>query len=327
MLKQAKKVHREFQSDKHVLKFLKVIMHPRLMTQPLGLAMAQKFHQTGDRGDHEKITYEVSDVKALEYPCAVWSRSWPSEDGMTLVEKIEPFIALFFEAKEFIDLVHGKKVGSMLKTIQDAMAGCRINIIIHRLQQYIEKQERLDHKKAMANTSHAGFFSGDKTRKFLSRLLVERSDIDVFDVSSTEEASNHICAFTKAIAVRHKEMQNAGAKHLAGKAKSRTGSKALEMLLVTHPLPKPEMKCPLYALCALPSVGPRASHALIQQYQSFRGLYEMLSDNSTPESIKQRRLENMLCPGGESRRIGPKASKQIMDLLMLDDPMTPVYPE
>ena len=78
MLKQAKKVHREFQSDKHVLKFLKVIMHPRLMTQPLGLAMAQKFHQTGDRGDHEKITYEVSDVKALEYPCAVWSRSWPS---------------------------------------------------------------------------------------------------------------------------------------------------------------------------------------------------------------------------------------------------------
>lgn len=327
MLKQAKKIHREFQSDKYVLTFLKVIMHPRLMTQPLGLAMAQKFQSSGDKGDHEKITYEVSDVHAIEYPCAVWSRRWPSEDGLTFVEKIEPFIALCFEAKEFIDLVHEKKVGSMLKTIQDAMAGCRINIIIHRLQQYIEKQERVDHRKAMSAATQSECFSGNRTRKFLSRLLIERSDIDVFDVSSTEEASNHICAFTKAIAVRHKEMENAGAKYLAGKSKSRTGSKALETLLVTHPLPKPEMKYPLYALCALPSVGPRASHALIQQYQSLRGLYEMLSDSSTPESLKQRRLENMLCTGGESRRIGPKASKQLMDLLMLEDPMAPVYPE
>jgi NAD-dependent DNA ligase len=151
----------------------------------------------------------------------------------------------------------------------------------------------------------------------LASILVEMPEVELFDVNSVDEAANHVVAMTKAISMRLIE-EGAAAKYLAGKSKRRSASVALNELLAVEPLQRPELLCPIQALCALPSVGPRSAHALAHNFSSLKGLIEMLEDKSTSLGEKKVMLGNIFSTNG--RRVGPKAAQQIVDVFLSEDP-------
>lgn len=324
--KQHKLLLKQFDSQRHVLKFLRVVLDPRIVTQPLGLAFAQAFQNTLEKVEYERIRYEVAPVvDLLDLPAVSWIRMVPvGDDGSDLKPVEEPYVLLCFEAKHFVALIKQKKIEDILNHFKDERR--TVYVIVHRLKQYMEQEERLDLARAMKNkVSKVGFSSRQIDSYVAARLLIERSKVEFFDACSAEEASNHVCALTRAIAMRHKEAEGGMAKLISGKTKSRTKSSAAENVLVSDPFENPKMRCTMSALCALPSIQPRAAHALTKQYKSIVEIFKMIEDDSSERQQKETVVSNMLVTGQNRRRVGPKAAKQLFELLTSTNPDKLVY--
>eukprot|EP00889_Picochlorum_renovo_P004458 jgi/Picre1/31488/NNA_006840.t1 len=318
-LQEVKKLQRQVLSEKYVLKFIQVVMTPELMSQPLGLAIGQAFQKTAEKAEHERISYKVASIEQYgNHPMLAWNRIEPDSDNGGMLESEEPFAMICLEGKDMIEKIGNGWMDAMLNGVPQ---GHRVHILVHRLEQSMRQREAEDHREAMSQNSlsQAPRFIASSVENYMTSLLVERADVDVFDASSLEEASNHVLAITRAIAMRHIDV-GSGAKYLQGKSKRRNGSTNLETLLVSRPLARDDMLYPIRALCALPSIGPVSAHALVEEYTSFKGIFEMLDDPRTTRIQKEKELENMV--GSNGRRVGPKAAKQIVNLFSSEDPNT-----
>lgn len=314
-----RKLQRQVQSERYVLKFIQVVMGPEVMGQPLGLGIGQAFQSTNNKAEHEKIVYHVRQNNIYGYPLIRWTRMTPSAEGTDSFSfENEPFTMICIEGNAMVEWIETGEFQNMLDRIgQD---GHKISIIVHRLQHTISQREIHDHREAMSQSSgvaQAPGFCSERVRQYLASILVEMPEVELFDVNSVDEAANHVVAMTKAISMRLIE-EGAAAKYLAGKSKRRSASVALNELLAVEPLQRPELLCPIQALCALPSVGPRSAHALAHKFSSLKGLIEMLEDKSTSLGEKKVMLGNIFSTNG--RRVGPKAAQQIVDVFLSEDP-------
>lgn len=316
---EVKKLQRQLMSERYVLKFIQIVMTPELMSQPLGLAIGQAFQKTAEKAEHERISYKVAGMEQYgKYPMLAWNRVEPDSENGCMLESEEPFVMLCLEGKDMIEKIGNGWMDAMLNGVPE---GHRVHILVHRMEQSMRQKEAEDHREAMSQNSLSQVprFVVSSVENYMTSLLVERADVDVFDASSLEEASNHVLAITRAIAMRHVDV-GSGARYLQGKSKRRNGSTNLDSLLVSRPVARDEMVYPIRALCALPSVGPISAHALVEEYTSLKGIFEMLDDPRMTCAQKERDLENMV--GSNGRRVGPKAAKQIVNLLSSEDPNT-----
>lgn len=317
-----KKLQRQLGSEKYVLKFIQVVMSPELMSQPLGLAIAQAFQSTTEKAEHERISYRVASMDHPYGSCPMlgWNRVEPSTENGDMLESEEPFTMICLEGKAMIEQIEN---GGMDAMLNGATEGHTVYILVHRLEQSMRQREAEDHREAMSQTSASQTpgFVASRVEEYMTSLLVERADVDVFDASSLEEAANHVLAITRAIAMRHIDV-GSGAKYVAGKSKRRNASASLETLLVSRPLANDDMLYPIRALCALPSVGPGSAHALMEEYTSLKGILEMLDDPRTTLLEKKKYIENIVSANG--KRVGPKAAKQIVNLFSSEDANAPL---
>lgn len=324
-----KKLMRQYESDRHVLKFLNVVLDPQIMTKPLGVALAQAFQNTHDKQEHEMINYKVASIHELGLPLVVWHRNVPQEDGNTEIEE-EPFLVLCFEGKELADLILKDEINQLFRKLDGPMQEYRIHIVIHRLDTYLRQQERLDHKKSMSNTVNGepmNKFSAIKVDRYLSKILIHRPDIEIFDVDSTEEACNHICALTRAVSMRYQESEGLGARYLAGRSRGRGGDISMTKVLTSHPLPDPEMRHTLAALCAIPSLGPSIAHAIVSKYKNLAGLYEMITNPLLADITKEKNLSEIRSTGGARKPVGPRVAKRIIELFTAENPLQLIHEE
>ena len=104
-----RKIQKEFESERHVLKFLKVLLSPALMGGAVGLGIAQAFQQTAAKAEHEHIAYEVSASGTFSsYPLVQWKRIVPSvENPGDFEEVMEPFVMVCLEAEALVELLVG----------------------------------------------------------------------------------------------------------------------------------------------------------------------------------------------------------------------------
>ena len=221
-----RKMQKEFESEKHVLKFIKVLLSPALMGGAVGLGIGQAFQQTTSMADHERISYEVSASSASSsHPLVRWKRMIPSSESMGEFEEVmEPFAMLCLEPDALVELLLGASGQGMDAVLDNLCADHRLNgtgfaepmkiyVLVHRLEQHISKREAREHREAVSGTmSPRTRFRGDVVRQALSDLVICRPEVEIFDVGSVEEASSHVSSITKAIALRGCESQGCASK-------------------------------------------------------------------------------------------------------------------
>lgn len=329
-----RKIQKEFDSEKHVLKFIKVLLSPALMCGAVGLGIGQAFQQTADKADHEHIGYEVStSSSSSSHPLIRWKRMVPSVGSLGEFEEVmEPFAMLCLDADALVELLLGTS-GQGMDAVLDGLREdhrlhatgsqdtLKIYVLVHRLEQHIAKREAREHREAVSGTaSPRSRFQGDDVRQVLSDLIICHPYVEVFDAGSVEEASSHVSSITKAIALRGCESQGCASKskYIAGKSRKQQGAGgALSSVLLKDPLPEHAI-CAVRALTAIPSVTPQIAHTLVKEYGSLRGVYEFLDDRESDLATKKRLLENLRTFGGQ--RVGPVAARKLVDFLLADDP-------
>ena len=337
-----KKIKKQFESEKHVLKFIKVILSPEMMGGAVGLAIAQAFQQTACLAEHERISYEVSTIvfpttsTPSSHPLIRWNRLVPSEENQgEFVETTEPFAMLCLDGSALEDVISDiSKLDTVLDDIEGLLSDSRTNqqqpiqqsikiyVLTHRMEQRITKRQQQDHREAVLRGGRAAF-DGEDVRQALSDLIICRPHVELYDVSSVEEASNHVVSITKAVALRNCASQGCSSKSkfIAGKSKKQHGpGTAMNSLLLKDPLPEHALYA-VRALTAIPSVTPQVSHALVKTYGSIRGIYEFLEDRGEMET-KRKVLEELRTSGGQ--RVGPVAARKLVDFFLENDPDTTI---
>lgn len=314
-----KQIRRQFETEKYILKFIEAVMSPDVMMEPLGLGIGQAFQQTAEKAEHERISYRVDRHSEHPYPFITWNRKIPSNENVDCFDiEVQPYMMVCIDGKKLVEWIQDGKVEEMIHALSQRFTSgerFRISILVYRLDQTLREKESKDHKESMSH-GRSPEFCAEKIRQYLMDLSVQMPHIEIFDAHSIEEASSHVLSVTKAIASRHIDVGSAG-KYIAGKAKGRTASSALNSLLAKEPLEK-EMIYPLKALMALQSVVPAVAHKIVKEFSSFSGLYDFLEDPATTQQQKIGLLENMISSNG--RRVGPKAAKQIVDAFLSEDP-------
>jgi len=334
-----KKVRRQFESEKYALKFVKVLLSPALMGGSIGLGIAQAFQQTASLAEHERISYEVStaiapsSVSLSSQPLIRWNRLVPSEARLgEFDETAEPFAMLCFDGAALVGLIDGDTLdGSKLYGILDGIEGLgdgdgptKIYVLAYRLEQHLTKLQQQGHREALLRGGTPAL-NVENVRQALSDLVICRTNVELLDASSVDEASGHVVSVTKAIALRHCESQGCSSKSkfIAGKSKKqhRSGS-TLNELLVKDPLPEHTMYA-VRALIAIPSVTPQISHTLVKKYGSLRGIYEFLEDRGGSTAgeaaeAKKKVLEELRTFGGQ--RVGPVAAESLVEFFLAEDP-------
>ena len=333
-----KKIKKQFESEKHVLKFIKVILSPEMMGGAVGLAIAQAFQQTACLAEHERISYEVSTIAfptistPSSHPLIRWNRLVPSEENLgEFVETAEPFAMLCLDGSALEDVISDiSKLDTVLDDIEGLLSNSRVNqqqpiqqsikiyVLTHRMEQRITKRQQQDHREAVLRGART-VFDGEDVRQAFSDLIICRPHVELYDVSSVEEASNHVVSITKAVALRNCASQGCSSKSkfIAGKSKKQHGpGTAMNSLLLKDPLPEHALYA-VRALTAIPSVTPQVSHALVKAYGSIRGIYEFLEDRGELET-KRKVLEELRTSGGQ--RVGPVAARKLVDFFLENDP-------
>lgn len=315
-----RQIQKQFESEKHVLRFIEAIMSPDVMMEPIGLGIGQAFQQTGEKAEHEQISYRVDRHCEYPYPYITWNRKIPSKENVDCFDtEQQPYIMVCVGGRKMVEWIEGGEVEGMVEALSQRFQNepqFRVSILVLRLDPEIREKEMKDHKNAMSQGSNPTFCA-ENIRQYLMDLSVCMPHVEIFDAHSIEEASSHVMSVTKAIALRHIDMGSAG-KYIAGKSKGRTASAALNQLLAKEPLAREEMIYPLKALMALSSVAPAVAHKIVKEFGSFSGLYDFLEEPSSSRQEKIHVLENMISSNG--RRVGPKAAKQIVDAFLSDDP-------
>ncbi len=315
-----KHIQKQFESEKHVLKFIEAVMSPDVMMQPLGLGIGQAFQQTAEKAEHERISYRVDRHGEYPYPYITWNRKIPSKENAECFDtEQQPYVMVCVEGGMLVEWIENGQVEGMVDSLSEHFTDVsqfRLSILVYRLDPAIREKELKDHKDAMSRGRDPEFCAED-IRQSLMDLSICRPHVEIFDAHSVEEAASHVLSVTKAISIRHLDMGYAG-KYIAGKARGRTASSALNQLLTKEPLRREEMIYPLKALMALSAVVPAAAHALVNKFTNFSGLYEFLEEPSRSREEKMHFLGNMISSNG--RRVGPKAAKQIVEAFLSDDP-------
>jgi hypothetical protein len=186
----------------------------------------------------------------------------------------------------------------------------------------LTKKEREDFSRSMgavggANQQGGAAFNRRVIDDFISKLAVEAPQVGFRDVASAEEGAGHVCSLTRSIARRLLE-KNDASKYLmsSGSGSNKKSSQAASSLLASYPVEDPGVRAFLHALCAMPSVGPQIAHAVAVKYGSLGNLMEMLFDPGRSYSDKIRELEYLPRTGsGRVTKVGPKAAKQLMEIL------------
>lgn len=348
----ARKQAREYNSAAHVLRYLTVLVDPELMTNPLGLKIIEAFQRIRQKSDDEKthIKYRVAPTGLPGFPAIKWLRKIPREYSadaplssigeqgggggaeLQFIEKEEEHVMFCFEPEHFIARVEADELRSMFALLSEACPGHRPHILVHRLEPYLIKKEREDYKrslKASGPGGAGGSSTGFRRRvidDFLARLLVECPQVGFRDVSLAEEGAHHVCCLTRAIAQQWTIGNSETATFLTSRAASKQAKGPLDSLLAIHPVNNAATETVIRALCALPCVGPQIAHAVATRYGSYGALMEMCFDPNTSTAQKIKDLENMQRTGRErTTRVGPKAAKQILEILTTDNPDGAVY--
>ena len=347
-----RKLTRQYNSDKHILKFFTAILDPDLICTDLGIKIAESFRSTQTTGaEHEHIQFQVRPTNFPNpnkaYAVAKWVRQVPREneehgDGteFELIEREEPHVLLCFEAPKFTQEVIRDQFRSVLNTIETHCSGHRPHIVVLRLDQYLTKREREDFTAATAHPpghprrgvpppTPRPAFDRRVVDDFITKLAIEHPRISFRDVSSLDEGANHVVCFTKAIAKSVVEKCDAS-KYLTGQAKSnkKSTNSNTAAVLAAHPVNTEQERLLLSVLCVLPSVGPQIAQAIAMKYHSLGGLMHFLSDSATSTAQKQAELENIprasaaraAARGERAMRVGPKAARQVMDVLLGQNP-------
>lgn len=322
-----------------------------MMGCPLGPKILLAFQETqAQQAEHEHIQYKVASTGLSGVRAIKWVRKVPSGASQSqqmpalvpesqefigveaeLVDEEEPHVLLCFEAEEFVTAVQRDGLSSIFSTLQRSCPGHRPHLLVHRLDHYLSKREREDYARTMGTAgANAQAFNRRIIDNFISKMAIEAPQVGFRDVSTPEEGAGHVCSITRAIAKRHTEKSDA-AKYLLGNARSTNkGNAALASLLVAHPINNPEVKTFLSTLCALPTVGPQVAHAVATQYGSLGNLMEMIFDPMRSMTEKLREIEFLQRPGngtgsGRVTKVGPKAAKQLIDLLTAENPDSLVH--
>jgi hypothetical protein len=343
----ARKHASQYNSDRHVLRYMTAILDPELMGSPVGLKIAEAFqHTQAQQAEHERIQYKVaSTCLGGGYRAMKWLRKVPttnihndgseqhmgsqSQQQQTLVDQEEPHILICFEAEEFIAAVQRDSLTSLFTALQRQCPGHRPHVVVHRLDFWLTKKEREDFTRTMGaggnSLQHA--FNRRDIDNFISKMSVEAPQVGFRDVASAEEGASHVCSLTRAIARRLLD-KNDASKYLSstGQGNNKKSSQNTASLLASYPVEDPGVRAFLHALCAMPSIGPQIGHALAVKYGSLGNLMEMVFDPRKSYQGKIRELEVIPRTGsGRVTKVGPKAAKQLMDILTGDNPDAPVH--
>ena len=348
----ARKQANQYNSDKHVLRYVTVIVDPETMSCQLGPKILLAFQETqAQQAEHEHIQFRVASTGLTGLHAIKWVRKVPSQRAFQsqdipafgaesqefanfeaeLVDEDEPHVLLCFEAEEFAAAIQRDRLASIFATLQRHCPGHRPHLLVHRLDHYLSKKEQQDFKRTMGQAGSATqSFNRRIIDDFISKLAIEAPRVSFRDVATPEEGAGHVCSLTRAIAKTVIEKSDAS-KYLAGQARNKKLTANLASLLVAHPINSPGVKAFLSALCALPSVGPQAAHAIATKYGSLGNLMEMLYDPMRSTTEKIREVEFLMKPGngagGRVTKVGSKAAKQLMELLMGEDPDSLVHEE
>jgi len=335
------------------------ILDPELMGSPVGLKIAEAFQQTqAQQAEHERIQYKVaSTCLGGGYRAIKWLRKVPTatvvqgshsqhdpydtiNDGsepqmgsqfqhQTLVDQEEPHILICFEAEEFVAAVQRDSLTSLFTTLQHHCPGHRPHVLVHRLDFFLTKKEREDFSRTMGNGGNSlqQAFNRRDIDDFISKMSVEAPQVGFRDVASAEEGAGHVCSLTRAIARRLLD-KNDASKYLlsTGQGNNKKSSQNTASLLASYPVEDPGVRAFLHALCAMPSVGPQIGHAVAVKYGSLGNLMAMMFDPGKSYQDKIRELEFLPRTGsGRVTKVGPKAAKQLMEILTGDNPDAAVH--
>ena len=397
----ARKAVQQYNSDRHVLRFLTTVMDPALMGSTLGLKIAEAFQETrAQQAEHEHLHYSVAPTGIPTYKTVKWRRKVPHQaaaaavggvgadvlynngggggalrasgsqqlpsihehcatntlfnigEGINtintiptevLIEREELHVLVCFDAEEFVTAVQLDGLSSMFSTLHQHCPTYRPHLLVLRLDQFLTKKERQDYGRAIqgkttttttstatAATSAAGdgsVFNRRSIDEFVARLTVEAPLVGFRDVSTAEEGANHVCSLTKAIARRFIDKDDAS-KYLSGQSRNKKSATSVATVLANNPVGNVSTEAFLSSLCAMPSVGPQVAHAVAMKYGSLGALMEMLFDPGRSSAEKIREIEFLPRIGsGRVQKVGPKAAKQLMELLTGEDPDIAVHPD
>jgi hypothetical protein len=234
-------------------------------------------------------------------------------------------VLLCFEAPDFVARVLADGMRSVFAQLERACPGARVHLVVHRLAQHLTQRERSEFRSAMAAGAQGAGFQRRRVDDFVTRLAVECPSAAFREARSAEEAAAHVCAITVAIARRFAQKSEAS-KYLSAHGGAKKGGATMAALLASHPVADPGARAMMGALCALPSVGPQVAHAVGARYRSLGALMEALFDPGRGEADKVRELEGMLRVGAaRATRLGPKAARQLYELLTSEDPGLKVH--
>jgi hypothetical protein len=319
-------------------------MDPEFMATALGVEIAKAFQATQAKLEHERIRYRVAPTGLLNLPAMRWSRKVPAGEAgggggggldaggaaggaaaAELVEVDEPHVMLCFEAEDFAARAAADGLRPVFAQLERACPGARPHLVVHRLSQHLQARERAGHRAAMAAGAQGAGFQRRPVDDFVARLAVECPGAAFREVRSADEAAAHACAVTLAVARRFSQKSEA-ARYLGAQGGGRRGTQTLGALLAAHPVEDAGVRACLAALCALPSVGPQVAHAVAGRYGSLGALMEALFDPGVPAADKVRQLEALPRVGtARPTRVGPKAARQLLELLTSEDPDVRVH--
>jgi hypothetical protein len=254
-----------------------------------------------------------------------------------LVDEEEPHILICYEAEEFISAVQRDALTSLFTTLQQHCPEHRPHILVHRLDQCLTKKERDDFTRTMGAAGGGGSFGGTaavagafnrrEIDDFISKLAIEAPQVGFRDVSSAEEGASHVCSLTRAIARRLIDKNDASKYLLSVTAgTNKKASQNTASLLASYPVEDPGVRTFMGALCAMPSIGPQIAHAVAIKYGSLGNLMDMLFDPGKSYPDKIREIEFIPRTGsGRVTKVGPKAAKQLMEILTGSNPDAAVH--
>lgn len=332
-----------------MLRFVTVVLDPEVMTGPLGLKIAAVFQDTRSKPESDQIHYKVAPAGLDGLPAIKWLRKVPATEHGTvlglgragssggesldgacgpeelLIDAEEPNVLLCFDAEDFATRVQRDSLASVYSTLQRHCPGHMPHFLVLRLEQYLQKRERADHKRAMTAAAGSSFAAEGFQRRpvddFLARMLVECPHAAFRDVGSPEEGAAHVVSLTKAVAERYIAAAGDAAVYLSGRAGNKSAKGTAASLLASFPIQDQSVRTLMHALTALPSVGPQIAHVVASKYGSLGALIEFLFDPGTLPAQKIAEIEHLQRPGGQgAKRVGPKAARQIFDVLTGSNP-------
>lgn len=323
----SKKRLKEWQTARHVLKFLSVILDQELMRSPIGIKIIEKLQSTHSCSEHESVKYAIeSDIKA---PVVSWKCEKPlqSEQGcIRWQSERERNFCLFLDAKEFVQAVLDKRMEIMIDQVRSNFSSESIcHLIVLRLEAYLTNRAKQEFKEDFQTGNVSISFSRADIDRFLMQLTVENAWTKHKDAKDEDEVAEYVHRLSLAIA-RQRVAKSESSKWMT--AKGTRDTKAVSTLLTNHPLNDGSLECLTKALQFLPSIPPSVAYTLATEFGSLGAALSHIQEHHHNSENTVARLANMQRVGtARATRIGPKAAQQFLELMTSQDPDQKVIAE